>query len=37
MKRLNIYSSYATKLLVVTILAVGTVGCSDFLELQPPA
>lgn len=37
MKRLNKYSSYATKLLVVTILAVGTVGCSDFLELQPPA
>lgn len=37
MKRLNIYSSYATKLLVATILAVGTVGCSDFLELQPPA
>ena len=37
MKRLNKYSSYATKLLVVTLLAVGTVGCSDFLELQPPA
>ncbi len=37
MKRLNKYSSYATKLLVATILAVGTVGCSDFLELQPPA
>lgn len=37
MKRLNIYSSYATKLLVVTLLTVGTVGCSDFLELQPPA
>ncbi|HPJ51238.1 MAG TPA: RagB/SusD family nutrient uptake outer membrane protein [Proteiniphilum sp.] len=37
MKRLNKYSSYATKLLVVTLLTVGTVGCSDFLELQPPA
>lgn len=37
MKRLNNYSSYATKLLVVTLLTVGTVGCSDFLELQPPA
>ena len=37
MKRLNKYSSFATKLLVVTLLTVGTVGCSDFLELQPPA
>lgn len=37
MKRLNKYNSYATKLLVVTLLTVGTVGCSDFLELQPPA